>query len=141
MASIHREVLIHADPAAVWDAVRDVGNVHTRVAPGFLTACRMESEPLARVVTFANGIVARELIVDVDDAVRRLAWSVVGGRMTHHNASMQIFDAGAEGTRVVWIADLLPNDLAGAIAAMIEQGLAAMQTTLDICAPERVNDP
>jgi len=140
MASIHREVLIHADPAAVWDAVRDVGNVHTRVAPGFLTACRMESEPLARVVTFANGIVARELIVDVDDAVRRLAWSVVGGRMTHHNASMQIFDAGAESTRVVWIADLLPNDLAGAIAAMIEQGLAAMQKTLDISATERVNE-
>ena len=140
MASIHREVLIQADPRAVWDAVRDVGNVHTRVAPGFLTACRMEAEPLARVVTCANGMVARELIVDVADAARRLAWSVVGGRMSHHNASMQIVDAGAEGTRAVWIADLLPNDLAGAIAAMIEQGLAAMQKTLDICAPERVNE-
>jgi len=130
MASIHREVLIHADPAAVWDAVRDVGNVHTRVAPGFLTACRMESEPLARVVTFANGIVARELIVDVDDAVRRLAWSVVGGRMTHHNASMQISAEGPRHTRVVWIADLLPDELAGPVATMIDQGLAAMKATL-----------
>lgn len=131
MASIRREVLIQADGAAVWDAVRDVGNVHTRVAPGFLTDCRIEAEPYARVVTFANGIVARELIVDIDDAARRLAWSVVGGRMTHHNASMQIFEAPGGGSRVVWIADLLPNDLAGAIAAMIEQGLAAMKTTLE----------
>lgn len=129
MASIRREALIDASPDAVWDAVRDVGAVHTRVAPGFLTGCRMEDAPLARVVTFANGIVARELIVDIDDAARRLVWSVVGGRMTHHNASMQLFAEG-DRTRVVWIADLLPNELAGAIAGMIEQGLSAMTRTL-----------
>ena len=130
MASIHQEVLLDADPAGVWDAVRDVGAVHTRVAPGFLTGCRMEPQPLARVVSFANGMQARELIVDVDDATRRLVWSVVGGRMTHHNASMQVFGEGAGRTRVVWIADLLPNELAPAIAAMIAQGLAAMKQTL-----------
>lgn len=127
MASIHQEILIDARPDTVWDAVRDVGNVHTRVAPGFLTACRMEDAPLARVVTFANGLEARELIVDVDDAARRLVWAVVGGRLSHHNASMQIVAEGAAQTRVVWIADLLPNELAGVIAGMIEQGLAAMK--------------
>ena len=131
MASIHQEILIAAHPDAVWDAVRDVGNVHTRVAPGFLTACRMEDAPRARVVTFANGLEARELIVDVDDTARRLVWAVVGGRMSHHNASMQIFDEGAEHTRVVWIADLLPNELAPVIKGMIEQGLAAMKRTLE----------
>ena len=131
MASIHKETLIECDPATVWDAVRDVGAVHTRVAPGFLTGCRMEEAPLARVVTFANGMVARELIVDVDDAARRLAWSVVGGRLSHHNASMQVLASGEGHTRVVWVADLLPNELAGAIAGMIEQGLAAMKRTLE----------
>jgi carbon monoxide dehydrogenase subunit G len=131
MASIHQEVLIAAHPDIVWDAVRDVGAVHTRVAPGFLTGCRMEDAPLARVVSFANGLEARELIVDVDDAARRLVWAVVGGRMSHHNASMQIFTEGAEHTRVVWIADLLPNELAPAIAGMIEQGLAAMKKTFE----------
>ena len=131
MASIQKQVLIESHPDAVWDAVRDVGAVHTRVAPGFLTGCRMEDAPLARVVSFANGMEARELIVDVDDAARRLAWAIVGGRMSHHNASMQIFAEGAAHTRVVWIADLLPNELAPAIAGMIEQGLAAMKTTLE----------
>lgn len=131
MASIRKEVLISNHPDAVWDAVRDVGAVHTRVAPGFLTGCRMEDTPLARVVSFANGMEARELIVDVDDAARRLVWSVVGGRMTHHNASMRIADEGQGHSRVVWIADLLPNEFASVVAGMIDQGLAAMKKTLD----------
>jgi len=131
MASIHKDILIDTDPGTVWDAVRDVGAVHTRVAPGFLTGCRMEDAPLARVVSFANGMEARELIVDVDDAARRLVWAVVGGRMLHHNASMQIVADGAGRSRVVWIADLLPNELAPVIAGMIDQGLAAMKQTLE----------
>jgi carbon monoxide dehydrogenase subunit G len=133
MASIHKEILIEAQPDAVWDAVRDVGAVHTRVAPGFLTGCRMDDAPgapRARIVSFANGMEARELIVDVDDTTRRLVWAVVGGRMTHHNASMQISAEGPRHTRVVWIADLLPDELAGPIGTMIDQGLAAMKTTL-----------
>jgi len=131
MASIRKEILIHHRADLVWDAVRDVGAVHTRVAPGFLTGCRMEDAPLARVVTFANGMEARELIVDVDDSARRLVWAVVGGRLTHHNASMQIVAEGAGRTRVVWVADLLPNELAPVIAGMIDQGLAAMKATLE----------
>src|SRR4051812_27444284 len=122
MASIHREISIDAHPDAVWDALRDVGAVHQRLAPGFVTDVRMEEG--ARVVTFGNGMVARELIVDVDDAARRLAWSVVGGRMTHHNASAQVFAEGDGRSRFVWIADLLPHELKPAIAAMIDQGLA-----------------
>ena len=39
--------------------------------------------------------------------------------------------AEREGSRAVWIADLLPNDLAGAIAGMIDQGLAAMKQHLE----------
>jgi carbon monoxide dehydrogenase subunit G len=130
MASIRREILIEARPEAVWDAVRDVGAVHERLAPGFVVDTRLEEG--ARVVTFASGLVARELIVDIDDAARRLVWSVVGSpRMTHHNASMQVFADGERRSRVVWIADLLPNEIAGYIAGMIEQGLGTMKKTLE----------
>jgi hypothetical protein len=41
-----------------------------------------------------------------------------------------VFTDGS-GSRVVWIADLLPNALAPAIAGMIEQGLSAMKKTLE----------
>src|SRR2546423_14406259 len=77
MASIHKEMTLHADPAQVWDAVRDVGAIHTRLAPDFVTDVTLEGD--ARIVTFANGMVAKELIVDVDDAAGRVASSVVGG--------------------------------------------------------------
>ena len=128
MASIRRDVSIAVPPGDVWAALRDVGALHTRLVAGFVTDCRLDGE--ARIVTFANGIVARELIVDVDDAQRRVAWAAVGGRLAHHNASAQVFAEGI-GSRVVWIADILPNDMAPAIAAMIEQGLAAMKKTLE----------
>jgi hypothetical protein len=128
MASIHREILIRAGAAEVWDAIRDVGAPHKRLAPGFLVDTRLEGD--ARVVTFANGLVARELIVDIDDQARRLVWAVVGGRLTHHNASLQVFPDGEERSRVVWIADLLPHELAGTIGGLIEQGLGVMQQTL-----------
>jgi carbon monoxide dehydrogenase subunit G len=131
MASIRKEIVIAADPEHVWDAVRDVGAGHKRLAPGFVVDTKMDGD--ARIVTFGNGMVAREVIVDVGEEARRLVWSVVGGRMTHHNASLQVFadGEGANRSRVVWIADLLPNDLAGAITGMIEQGMAAMKRTLE----------
>jgi len=129
MASVHREIVIERPASEVWAALADVGALHTRLAPGFVTDCRLE--PGARVVTFANGLVARELIVDVDDDRRRVAWSVVGGRLSHHNASAQVFDDGGSATRFVWIADFLPDEHAPAIAAMIEQGMKAMKAHLE----------
>jgi carbon monoxide dehydrogenase subunit G len=128
MASIHRDISIDAPPQHVWDAVRDIGALHTRLVPGFVTDTKLVDG--ARIVTFANGSVARELIVDVDDGARRIAWAVVGTPMTHHNASFQVFADNGR-TRGVWIADLLPHELAPAIATMIEQGLAAMKRAME----------
>lgn len=130
MASIRREVVLRSPPATVWDALRDVGAIHRRLAPGFVVATELEPGGAARRVTFGNGMTARELIVDIDDAARRLVWSVVGGRMTHHNASAQVFDDPG-GARFVWIADLLPHELAPAIARMIEDAIAAIRATFD----------
>ena len=132
MASIRKEVLLDAPIDAVWAALRDVGALHTRLVPGFVTDCRMDGD--ARVVTFANGMVARELIVDVSDSERRVVWASVGGKLTHHNASAQVFAADTGQSRLVWIADLLPNELSGVIASMIEAGLVAMKRAFAISA-------
>ena len=130
MASIRREIRIDAAPEKVWDAVRDIGNIHKRLVPGFVVDCRMEGDD-ARIVTFGNGMVVKEIIVDRDDAERRLCWSAKSERMTHYNASMQIFADGANGTKAVWIADLLPNEAAAAVGAMIDQGMGVMKKTLE----------
>jgi len=129
MATIYKESLIDAPLTKAWAALSDFGAVHEKLVPGFVTDCRMDGA--ARVVTFFNGATARELLVGIDDTANRVAYSATGGRAAHHNASAQVFDAGENRTRFVWITDVLPNDVAGYIDAMMEQGLAVIKKTLE----------
>jgi hypothetical protein len=128
MASIHKQAVIKASPEAVWDVVRDIGAVHTRFAPGFVTEVAMDGPD--RWVTFANGLKVLEVIVDCSDQDRRLAYSVRGERLSHHNASFQVVPEG-DGARLIWIADLLPDAAAPSIEEMMEQGLAVAKVKLD----------
>ncbi len=129
MASIRKGVSIDAPAEQVWDAVRDIGAVHVRLARQFVLDTRLDGD--SRLVTFANGTVVRERIIDIDDRAWRLAYSVVEWRASHHNASIQVVPDGPTRSRVVWIADLLPNDLAGLVGGLMEQGSAAMKRTLE----------
>ncbi|MBK1660689.1 SRPBCC family protein [Paracraurococcus ruber] len=128
MASIRRETLIAVPPEAAWDAIRDVGALHRRLVPGFVTETRLE--PGARLVTFASGRVLREVIVACDDAARRLVWSVRDPWFEHHNASL-VVEPAAGGARVTWTADLLPDREAALVAGLMEGGLAGMKATLE----------
>ncbi len=100
MASIRKEFDVGASPAQAWDAIRDIGALHERLVPGFVTA------------------------------TRRLAWSASGGQLIHHNASIQVFEGPRGGSRLVWTADLLPDAMRAPIEAMIDDGVAAMRTAL-----------
>src|SRR5260370_32028406 len=89
MASIRKEILTSALPDEVWAAIRDVGALHTRLVPGFVLDTRLE--PGERIVTFGNGMIVREPIVDIDDKAQRLVWSAIRRALTHYNASVQAF--------------------------------------------------
>ena len=132
MAYIHKETLIDAAPADVWSALNDWGALHERLVPGFVVDTRLDGD--ARIVTFGNGIVVRELLLDCDDVERRLSWSIVDGPYTHHNGVAQVLPAGPGRARFVWIADLLPNELAEQTGAMMEQGTAVVKQTLEAAA-------
>jgi len=132
MATIRKEIEIQRDKEFVWDAIRDVGAIHKRLVPGFVADCKLEGD--WRIVTFGNGTVMRELIVDVDDQTCRHSWSARGEPLTHHNASVQVFSEGPNKCRVVWIADLMPNEVAETIGEMIQQALNTMKRALE-------NDP
>jgi carbon monoxide dehydrogenase subunit G len=132
MATIHREVHIQADPEKVWSALRDVGALHTRLCPGFVIDTKMEGN--ARIVTFGNGRTAREEIVSVDDARRRVAWAIVGGALVHYNGAAQVIPLPEGGCRFTWTSDLLPNDAAPTVQAMIEDGIATIKRTQEAAA-------
>jgi hypothetical protein len=129
MASIHMELVVDAPAEHVWAAIRDVGAVHTRLAQHFVVDTRLERD--SRIVTFANGEVVRERIVDIDDRKRRLAYAVVDWRTTHHNASFQVVPDSDERCHIVWITDLLPDTLAELVEGFMEQGSAAIKHTLE----------
>lgn len=106
MASILKHADIDAPAEAVWDAVADFGAVHRRFAPGFVIDVELVEG--ARVVTFGNGMVVRELFLGVDHEARRLAYAVRTERFTHHSASFTVTDLGAGRSRLDWHADVLP---------------------------------
>lgn len=133
MATIHKEIVIDAPPERVWDAVRDVGAVHRRLVPGLVVDTTLDGE--ARMVTFASGLVVRERLVTIDDATRRFVYAATGGRATHHNASLQVLGETDGRTRLVWITDVLPDEAAGPISALVEQGARIMRETLARAGP------
>src|SRR6478736_5886802 len=128
MASIHKDIIIDASVNEVWDAVRDFGAVHQRLVPGFVLDARLDGD--ARIVTFGNGTVARELLVDCDDARRRLVYAVVSERVKQHSASVQVFADGEASCRLTWIVDVLPHEIAPYIDAQMDQAALAMQEAL-----------
>lgn len=129
MATIRKEILIDTTPEAAWDALRDIGALHTRLVAGFVTDTKLEGN--VRTVTFGNGTVVREEIVSVDPAQKRVAWAIVGQAFHHYNGAAQVFAHDKGGVRVVWITDLLPDSMAAAIDGAMTNGIAAMKKTLE----------
>ena len=130
MATIAKEIVTSASPEAAWDAIRDVGALHTRLVPGFVVAT--ELIPGGRRVTFGNGLVVDEPIIDSNDELRRLAWTAVSEAMplTHYNSSVQVFERDG-GSRILWTSDVLPDEAAATVEPMMEQGAKVMAQTLD----------
>jgi Polyketide cyclase / dehydrase and lipid transport len=128
MASIRKDIPIDARPDDVWDAVRDFGALHTRLVPGFVVDTQLEGE--ARIVTFGNGNVARELLVDCDDERRRLVYAIVSERVKHYSASVQVTADGDARARLIWTIDVLPHEIASHIAGQMDQAAVAMQKAL-----------
>lgn len=129
MASVRREITTTAGVDDVWSAIRDVGALHTRLVPGFVTDTKLEGA--VRIVKFGNGMVVREPIVTIDDDARRLVWSAEGGITKHYNASVQVSANDDGSSKVIWIADFLPDSATTAIASAIDTGMMVMKKTLD----------
>jgi len=132
MASIRKEIRINAPAALIWDALRDVGALHTRLVPGFVKDTKLEGN--TRVVTFGNGMVAREEIVSIEPLLRRVAWAVVGQQFRHYSGAAWVEVDPKGGSRFFWTADLLPDELAPQVDQMMTTGIEAVKRTLEASA-------
>ena len=130
MATIRKIIELNAPATQVMDALADFHHVHTRLAPGFVTDSKPDGND-ARIVTFANGSIAREKLVTLDRAGRRLCYTIASERMTHHNASAELIPDGASKCRFVWTTDVLPDALASYIDQQMTDGAAVMKRTLE----------
>jgi len=141
MATIIRQTTVDVAPAEAWAALREFGGVHERLAAGFVTDCALDAADV-RTITFFNGAVARERLVGLDDDARRVSYTVIdsGFPLAHHNASAQIVDEGGA-TRFVWTTDVLPDDVAPAIAELMDAGIAAIKQTLEAVGTAHVPAP
>jgi Polyketide cyclase / dehydrase and lipid transport len=130
MGSMTQEVLTAAAPDEVWDAIRDIGALHTRLVPGFVVNAQLI--PGGRRVTFASGRIVEEPIVSSSDALRKLVWTVKAEDLpfTHYNGSVQVHARAAGGSRVEWTADFLPDSAAAVLEPLMSAGAEAMRRAL-----------
>jgi uncharacterized protein YndB with AHSA1/START domain len=129
MTSIRKEIRISAPVERVWDALRDVGALHTKLVPGFVKDTVLEGN--SRVVVFSNGMTVREDIVSIDAAQRRVAWAIVGQQFRHYNGAAWVETDPKGGSRFVWTVDLLPNELASQVEQMMTTGIAVVRRTME----------
>ena len=128
MASIYSEKTVRVPVDKAWAALSDIANPH-RLFAGVLTDAKIDGK--VRTVTFANGMVAQERIIDVDGKRRRVAYTVLGDMFEHHSASMEIVPDGPDRCRFIWTTDLLPDDRVQMVAPLMEQGAQALVRTLE----------
>lgn len=131
MASLRKSIVIAKPASEVWDAVRDSGQLHTRIAPGLVVNTQLTDGGETRIVTFANDMVLTEHIISNDDETQRLAWTALSDQWTHHNASLQVFALADGSSETVWTADVLPHAAGDMIAQIIDMGLGAMKAHLE----------
>ena len=97
MPTMRKDIVTLATAAQAWDAVRDMGALHTRLVPGFVIDTK--TEPGARVVTFANGVIVRERIVTLDEVRKRLVWTAESKLTTHYNSSARVESGTSKAAR------------------------------------------
>ncbi|MFB4304745.1 SRPBCC family protein [Actinomadura sp. GTD37] len=136
MASIRREIMIRSSAEKVWEVIGDFNAGPSRMAPGFVVDTRVDGD--SRVVAFADGTVARERFVSIDDDTRRIVYAIVGESIQpdHDNASMQVVADGEGQCRLVWIHDVLPDDLAPSIDTAMAHALPVIKQALEPARPQ-----
>jgi Polyketide cyclase / dehydrase and lipid transport len=137
VATVCAEVVVNVVADRVWECIADVGAVHRRLLPGRVADVRIDGD--LRILTMPDRSVVSERIVAIDHTIRRMAYAVIDGQrlpLTYHHASFQVFEEGTA-SRLVWLTDVLPHAMAGAVQARVERGIVEMKQVIEATEAER----
>lgn len=128
MAHIEKTITIDRSPDDVWRVVGDFGAISTWL-PAIAASSFGDG---VRECALEGGGTLREEIVERDDAARRYAYRITASPLPleHHHASMSV-EADGAGSRVTWITEISPDELAGSMDPMFEEGLKGLKAYLE----------
>lgn len=130
MASIRIEFEIEAEPAQVWRVIGNWVDGPVLMAPGHVVSSHAADND--RVVTFADGFVARERLVTRDEEAQRIVYSLVGESAPEHdNAVMHIVSDGAGRCRFIWSRDVLPDEAEDPLRTAMQEAVPIIKRTLE----------
>jgi hypothetical protein len=137
MAAVYKEFEVAVPLQFAWEAVKAFGDVHNRLAQGFVTHTTLDGS--VRTITFADGFTVKEQLVTADDELHRLTYSATGGRALHHNAAFQLSAKGDCLTAFVWATDILPDEAKESIEQKVLIGIDAIRATLESTYRQAIN--
>ena len=131
MASVYKDIHLAVSSVIAWDVIRDVGNVHKRLVPGYAQEVALDGS--TRILTMWNGNTVKEKILDINEPSMRMAYTVVETAMPleFHHASFQVFSVDEKNCRLVWITDILPDNELLAVEARVDRGAEIMKQTIE----------
>jgi hypothetical protein len=112
MASIRREIVIHAAPDDVWALIGDPGRI-PEWFPG-IEACTVADtdEGVVRTVTLGSGIPLEEHVVTNDPLTRRFQYRIAGGVFREHLGTVDVIGLAPDRCLAVYGTDASPDVMA-----------------------------
>lgn len=127
MARIEKTIDIDRSPDDVWAVVGDVGAIST-----WLPAIGESSfQDGVRECTMDGGGTLREQISNYDEDTRSYEYEIIESPMPleHHHAWMSVTEAEGR-SRVTWITEIAPDDMAAAMEPVFEEGMQSLKAHL-----------
>ena len=124
MATATAELTTSASPDAVWAILSDFHGL-----PNWMPGIDESVADGEDRVLSMMGMTIRERLVKMDDAGKAVTYSIVDGApVESHEATITVHDADGGGSRVTWDVTATPDDMAGLMQGIYQQGLEALKT-------------
>jgi len=127
MATATAELTMSASPDAVWAILSDFHGL-----PNWMPGIDESVADGEDRVLSMMGMTIRERLVKMDDDGKAVTYSIVDGApVESHEATITVHDADGGGSRVTWDVTATPDDMAGLMQGIYQQGLEALKTTAE----------